>query len=118
MQIQSKIAQNGKHAEQVGVEENKYGFGLGKANKDAKPVAEQKGIGEQRIISINNIILCDFFNFKLCKESLVLVQKDEGEVPDEKTEKKGEKSPEKNDRNIEKRIVNVDRNQVRLKKDE
>ena len=44
-----------------------------------------------------------------------MVQKDEGEVLDEKTEKKAEKSPEKNDRTLEKRIVNVDRNQVRIK---
>ena len=74
----------------MGVEENKYGFGLGKANKDAKPVIEQqKGL-----------------------DSLVVVQKDEGEVLDEKAEKKAEKSPEKHDKTIEKRIVNVDRNQV------
>lgn len=44
--VQSKAAQNGKQGEQVGVEENKYGFGLGKAGKDAKPVIEQKGIGK------------------------------------------------------------------------
>ena len=46
------------------------------------------------------------------QESLVVVQKDDGEFLDEKDEKKTEKSPEKHDRTLEKRIVNVDRNQV------
>ena len=43
---------------------------------------------------------------------MVVVQKDEGEILDEKDDKKTEKSPEKFDRTLEKRIVNVDRNQV------
>lgn len=73
------------------MEENKYGFGLGKALKDAKPISEQKGI-----------------------ESLVAVQKDEGEILPVKDEKKIEKSPDKNNQSIDKKIVNVDRNQVYL----
>jgi len=34
-----KKATNGKPVEQVGVEDNKFGFGLGKALKEAKPTA-------------------------------------------------------------------------------
>lgn len=50
----------------------------------------------------------------MVKDSLVVVQKDEGEILDEKLEKKLEKSPEKHDKTLEKRIVNVDRNQVEI----
>lgn len=64
---------------------------MGKALKDAKPISEQKGI-----------------------ESLVIVQKDEGEILPVKDEKKTEKSPDKNNQSIDKKIVNVDRNQVYL----
>ena len=78
---------------------------MGKAGKDAKPVTEQKGIGKFMVMKLLYYII----HFV---ESLVVVQKDEGEILDEKDDKKTEKSPEKFDRTLEKRIVNVDRNQV------
>ena len=63
-----------------------------------------------KIIFYNNLNLS---SFDQKKESLVIVQKDEGEIIDEKVEKKTERSPEKLDRTLEKKIVNVDRNQVK-----
>ena len=78
---------------------------MGKAGKDANPVTEQKGIGKFMVMKLLYYII----HFV---ESLVVVQKDEGEILDEKDDKKTEKSPEKFDRTLEKRIVNVDRNQV------
>lgn len=45
---------------------------------------------------------------------MVVVQKDEGEILEEKQDKKTERSPEKLDKTLDKRIINVDRNQVKL----
>ncbi|EGR33967.1 kinesin family member 9, putative [Ichthyophthirius multifiliis] len=82
--VNKKVDQT-KQQNQVGVEENKFGFGLGKSSKDARPQT--------------NI------------ENLVNIPKDE--FPQQKqleqTQEKTVKSPEKN--KLENKIINVDKKQ-------
>lgn len=86
--------------------------GLKKINMDLVWVRPEKMLNQSQSKKESVIYYYkDALFHKKNVESLVVVQKDEGEILDQKDDKKTEKSPEKIDR-TEKRIVNVDRNQV------
>ncbi|CAD8210486.1 unnamed protein product [Paramecium pentaurelia] len=88
--VSKKKSDQVKPVESVGMEENKHGFGLGKARKDAKPTT--------------NI------------ENLVNIPKDEFKQVDDKAQQEIRKESQITEANkestIEKRIVNVDKQQA------